>query len=322
METGLLIIQLFILAACIGLWALRLYQRRTSGTLLETRTQQVSPLGILDIGVVAVFWLALQMVFMAILPFAMGLGIEQLKNPMDLPADQLQEFSGWLMLSQLVATFLGMAFLLIRHQRVQWLELRTSIGDNLLVGIAATLMLIPIVMLIQMAATTYVEYKHPTIDSLIENFNGRTAMWAWISAVGIAPLIEEFFFRGVIQGWLQRCFDHDESKETWFMGGVVTANAHSDTNPTLQLLRFWAPILITSVLFAMMHLGQGPAPIPLFFLSLGIGYVFRKTGSFVPCVIIHFMLNFISMAVLTLSILYPELVPPQVEPEPAMIFVW
>lgn len=322
METGLIIIQLLIVAACVGLWAMRLNQRRTSGTLLEARAQQVSPLGIIDIGAVAIIWLTFQLVFTLFTASRMGIELKQLEDLTSLPADQLQEFSGWIMLSQLVATFLGMAYLLIRHRRVQWFELRTSFVDNLVVGIAAGLMLIPIVMLIQMAATTFIDYTHPTLDSLIESFSGRTAIWAWISAVGIAPLIEEFFFRGIIQGWLQRCFDHDESKETWFMGGVVTANAHSDTNPTLKLLRFWAPILISSVLFAMMHLGQGPAPIPLFFLSLGIGYVFRKTGSFVPCVIIHLMLNSISMTLLTLSIMYPELGPTQVDPEPAMMFVW
>ena len=322
MTVALVIFQILVLATCVGLWAFRFIKRQSSGTLLETRQQQVSPIGILDIGVSVALWLSLQLASVAILPFALGIGLEAIQSPMDLPADQMLELSGWIMLSQLAATFLAMAYFLIRHPRVQWLELRQSLGDHLLVGITASVMILPVVMAIQMFVTTWIDYTHPTIDSLMENFSGRTAMWAWITAVGVAPLTEEFFFRGVIQGWLQRTFDHDESKETWFLGGVVTANQHDDKNYTLQLLRFWAPILITSVLFAMMHMGQGPAPIPLFFLSLGIGYVFRKTGSFVPCVIIHLLLNSISMTVLTLGILYPELAGPQTQPEPAVIFGW
>jgi membrane protease YdiL (CAAX protease family) len=44
-----------------------------------------------------------------------------------------------------------------------------------------------------------------------------------------------------------------------------------------------------------MHLGQGAAPIPLFFFSLGVGYLYRQTGRLWPCIIVHFLLNAFSM---------------------------
>ena len=68
---------------------------------------------------------------------------------------------------------------------------------------------------------------------------------------------------------------------------------------------YW-PILVSSVLFAAVHIGQGLAPIPLFFLAVGLGYLFRQTGSLIACVTVHFLLNFYSMLVFTIMILSGE----------------
>lgn len=324
MAAAFVTVQILVVVACLLVWAVRLFQRRRTGSLLPTHDQQVSPLGIVDIAVTVFVWLLLQLVAFLVAPLAMGINLSSETALTDLPADVLSEFSGWVMLSQVAATLIAIAYFLLRHRKVRWLEVRNSFGDHVIVGLVGSLMLIPVVMSIQMIVTMYVPYTHPTVDSLIENFSGRTAMWAWISAVGGAPLVEEFFFRGVMQGWLQRIFDHDEPHEITFIGGVVdpeTARERPADGSKIRLLRFWAPIVITSVVFACMHLGQGPAPIPLFFLSLGIGYIFRQTGSFVPCFVIHLLLNGISMTVLSLGIVYPELMPPQIEAAPAMMLL-
>ena len=55
--------------------------------------------------------------------------------------------------------------------------------------------------------------------------------------------------------------------------------------------------MITSVLFAGMHFGQGGAPIALFFLSIGLGYLYRQTGSMMPPLIVHVILNSTTMLV-------------------------
>ena len=64
---------------------------------------------------------------------------------------------------------------------------------------------------------------------------------------------------------------------------------------------FWLPIVVTSVLFGVVHAGQGPAPIPLFFFSLALGYVYRRTNSILPCIALHFFLNAFSMFWFTLG---------------------
>ncbi|MEX1039795.1 MAG: CPBP family intramembrane glutamic endopeptidase [Pirellulaceae bacterium] len=58
------------------------------------------------------------------------------------------------------------------------------------------------------------------------------------------------------------------------------------------------PIILSSLLFAVMHLGQGAAPIPLFFLSLGLGYLYQRTRCLTACIVVHAMLNGQSMVLL------------------------
>ena len=54
----------------------------------------------------------------------------------------------------------------------------------------------------------------------------------------------------------------------------------------------WIPILLSSLLFALAHGGQGAAPFALFLLALGVGYVYQQTHRLLPCLVIHFLVNF------------------------------
>ena len=60
----------------------------------------------------------------------------------------------------------------------------------------------------------------------------------------------------------------------------------------------WLPILASSLLFALAHLGHGPAPIPLFFLAIGFGYAYQKTHRIWPSLVAHAFVN--SLAVIQL----------------------
>ncbi len=65
----------------------------------------------------------------------------------------------------------------------------------------------------------------------------------------------------------------------------------------------WAPIVGSSSLFALAHAGQGLAPIPLFVLGLALGYLYRQTGSVVPCIVLHMGLNMFTLFWFTLKML-------------------
>ena len=51
------------------------------------------------------------------------------------------------------------------------------------------------------------------------------------------------------------------------------------------------PIVMSSAIFAVLHVGQGPAPIPLFFLALGLGYIYQRTHRVLPCIVVHLLIN-------------------------------
>ena len=67
----------------------------------------------------------------------------------------------------------------------------------------------------------------------------------------------------------------------------------------LTMLQWWMPIVASSGLFAAIHIGQGLAPVSLFFFGLSLGFLYRATGSVVPPIMLHFMLNGFSMFWLT-----------------------
>ncbi len=157
----------------------------------------------------------------------------------------------------------------------------------------------------------------------------------FVTTALVTPVVEEFWIRGLLQGGLQRLADWRLSmvrqsfeqsaapietpddapafqlqreatniNETAYMAPgtaagteplVATASTamhtdSSDWTPTA----IW-PVFVASLVFALLHWGQGLAPIPLFFLSLGLGYLYRQTGSLIPPIIVHFVLNGLTM---------------------------
>ena len=53
----------------------------------------------------------------------------------------------------------------------------------------------------------------------------------------------------------------------------------------------WVPILVSSGLFAIAHLQHGPDWVPLFFLAVGIGYLYQRTRRVLPCIVVHMLVN-------------------------------
>jgi membrane protease YdiL (CAAX protease family) len=70
------------------------------------------------------------------------------------------------------------------------------------------------------------------------------------------------------------------------------------------LVNHW-PTAVSALLFAGMHLGQGPAPVPLFVLALGLGYLYERTHRILPSITVHLLLNATTMVILTVEIYFP-----------------
>lgn len=62
------------------------------------------------------------------------------------------------------------------------------------------------------------------------------------------------------------------------------------------------PNVMTSLVFAGLHFEQWPAPIPLFLLSLMLGYLYRRTGSLFAPMAMHATFNGINMTFLLLAL--------------------
>ena len=182
-------------------------------------------------------------------------------------------------------------------------------------------------MTIQLILTQYVEYTHTTLSLLQDNPTAAGIAATWLMAVIVAPITEEIFFRGILQSWLQRQhFFGFEAKAEQIFGGWTRYRVNPNLDRGSMMLHqsglqsyqpikvysdlpnqkrlSWSPIVISSLLFAGVHFGQGPAPIPLFVFGLALGYVYRQTGSILSCIVIHMLLNGITMLLVTAETLY------------------
>jgi membrane protease YdiL (CAAX protease family) len=70
------------------------------------------------------------------------------------------------------------------------------------------------------------------------------------------------------------------------------------------------PVFLSAFLFALVHIGQGLAPVPLFFLGLVLGFIFIRTRSLLPCIVLHMGLNGFSMFWFTIGVLTQEISKP------------
>ncbi len=157
-------------------------------------------------------------------------------------------------------------------------------------------------------------------------------LWITLIAVVVAPVTEEFLFRVVIQGWLEgwesrrsglaltmhpsaqaptsdpaaaidgvsppvESGNPYQAPTSLPQQAIVACNGLND-KPGRGFGGLPAgiiPIAATSALFALLHYGHGPDPIPIFFLSLSLGYLYQRTHRVLPGIVLHMCLNGVSM---------------------------
>ena len=111
----------------------------------------------------------------------------------------------------------------------------------------------------------YTTQMHPLIHELSENPTASN-LWLVVMLAGvIAPLTEEIFFRGFLQGALAQLF---RSR--------------------------WIAIIGTAAIFSMFHMPLENIP-ALFFLGVVLGYAYEKSGSLYRPMAIHMVFNSLSL---------------------------
>lgn len=236
---------------------------------------------------------------------------------------------------------MGLAVLWIRGRHgASWADLGFGLdkaADDLRLGLAAFAAVSVPVYLLQSVLSQFVREQHPIIELLLKHREGWLLALSGVSAVLVAPLAEEFFFRALLQGWVESLVapsarSGDGIAETpteavqcspLMAGPADPENPYSPAPSTAEspdveplpveenlalppAAQFrvagvrWdrAAIVFSSAIFALMHLGQGAAPIPLFFLALALGYLYQRTGRLLPSITVHLCLNACSLAAL------------------------
>lgn len=243
-----------------------------------------------------------------------------------------------------IGLLLGWLSFLDRHA-VRRLGVIPRVRD-LKIGIVAAAMIIPPVLVIQQLLNLLTPYEHPVKDLIEARPTFLMGLLLAANTVLIAPFAEEFFFRGLLQGWFQRVSrrglatslvteraeptagnpppDTDQDEQGAFpeqrSAGEFASNPYQPTTaeaadastaspaalvdwiPAEEVQHWpWWPMVLTSLLFGLIHWGQGAAPVSLFFLAMGLSYVTRQTGSLWPAITVHFSLNACATAAMFLS---------------------
>lgn len=138
---------------------------------------------------------------------------------------------------------------------------------------ATTILPVSVILILGMSLwTNYLTEMSGLPDAMKQTF--ELAMYhplGVLSIVILSPVIEELFFRGAIQGYLLR---------TW-------------GKPTLA-------IVISSLIFGAIH--GNPVQIPFAFITgLALGWVYYRTGSLIPGILMHFVNNGTSVLLFHLS---------------------
>lgn len=278
-------------------------------TVPEQRSQYLkpwfpTPVGMLDFLVAFMIWIGVPSIATIWLPFDVA------------DFDQLDGGQRNILLlamatAQLIGCGILLLYLFVRYGSVSWLvNLTTGLAAHISLAVKTFCMIVPFILGVQALLSLVIQYEHDTLSLLSDNFSPLTVFATWYGAVLAAPICEELIFRGVLQGWLQRVVlqRSDQDKLSELIGGwssqtdadvALTRSASLDW----QRFRWWFPIFASSAVFAAIHLGQGAAPIPLFLFAIGLGFLFRFSGSLIPCIILHFMLNAFTMFWTTLQLI-------------------
>jgi membrane protease YdiL (CAAX protease family) len=205
-------------------------------------------------------------------------------------------------------------------------------GRNLVAGLLAAVALVPGVYGIQGLVVFFVNQlggsgqEHPFAK--LGEVSLLPSEWVVLIlvAVVVAPIWEELLFRGIIQPWV---IDRRFGGPSAFLAALAVTvssrleyiKAAADLSgllvqllPVLILLalvpvylvlarhsRAGAGLFAASVLFAWVHAGVWPSPIPLFWLALGLGWLALRTRSLVGPIVLHALFNGVACVVLLFS---------------------
>jgi membrane protease YdiL (CAAX protease family) len=175
-------------------------------------------------------------------------------------------------LATAVGTIFSLAYLIARGASLRDLGL----GDprpaaDLRLALGGLALVVAPVLAFAYSVNRIVPYEHPILDLLQTQRDPVALAIVVVSAVVVAPLAEELFFRRVLQGWLEKRLPDSD-------GGRA--------------------IGLAAAAFALAHAGHGLAFLPLFPLAVVLGHLVHRTGSILAAMLLHALFNAVSVGLL------------------------
>ncbi len=344
---------LALVAGCIAVWTWQLTRLYRGLPVMPVDSWTPRVWGLADIILVLILVVGGQIVaYFA----AREMGIEQAEGETSLALAALAGVSN-LAVVVLATLWIGIRFRVLPSH----LGFTTNIFKVGIIGLLAGFALVPIIYLGNAIVSLgmKIEYNHPLIDSVRNDGTATNFLLAVFAAAIVAPITEEFLFRGLLQGWLQsipfRGFadtllgridglsatsqtpqlleappvikpdDTTPNPSNPYLSTGSSASQYTeptrDEYQTNVVPPIW-PSVVAGILFGLAHWGYGWSFIPLSVFGFGLGLVYRATHSIWPCVLIHFMMNGTSMVALGVAAYAQNVAPAEATGEVGVIWGW
>ena len=183
---------------------------------------------------------------------------------------------GYLLLANAIAmlAFTCVAAFILRMRGASWEDLGfrdPKPREGLRLACVTWVIIVPPLLALAAFLDQFVEpYSHPIIEFLQADKSVWSIALVLGAAVVAAPIAEEFFFRRILQGWLEIKFGD------------------------------WA-VVVSAFCFGLAHLGQGLGWVPLIGFGVAAGYLARRRGTILPSIVLHALFNGLSVLLLVVS---------------------
>ena len=136
------------------------------GNVLPSRLRLQSPVGLADVAFVFFVWFILMEAARFYISQSFGEELGEAST-----AEQSASMMFWMAVAQLVATTIGLGVISVRYGHVpRVLGVQTeNLRNDFKIGFWAFVVVIPFVLLIQIALAYLVDYAHPTIELMKQN---------------------------------------------------------------------------------------------------------------------------------------------------------
>jgi membrane protease YdiL (CAAX protease family) len=324
-----------LLGITLVIWSTLLARRVPGEPLLTYESRRPVPWGLVDV----LFAIGLLVVGSSVALALLGIGLHE-QSGADLPLREpdLQAPTIYAQAAVSLVVVAVSAITILWRYSATGCELGLvvgKIGSDIRLGVVAFLAVAPPVYLMQLILVKWFESHHPLVEALRRDPRPPLLTACIVAAVCVAPIAEEYLFRGLLQGWLERLAADRDHARVLLLGGRRNAldeelsdeclaehakstswDAASHVSPAEDLTdaaggsrpaahaAYW-PVAVSALIFAVLHLSHGPDWVPLFVLALGLGYVYRQTHRILPCIVVHFLLNACSMVMFLVDVFFP-----------------